>query len=87
MGAGFGSVLPSFQTLAVQSVTRSQAVQATSTFYILYDLGIGVGSFTLGFLVTGTSYSFMYFVSAFVVLLAVVAYRLLHHRKLKKNCK
>ncbi|MBM7838444.1 MFS family permease [Alkalihalobacillus xiaoxiensis] len=84
MGAGFGSVLPSFQTLAVQSVTRSQAVQATSTFYILYDLGIGVGSFTLGFLVTGTSYSFMYFVSAFVVLLAVVAYRLLHHRKLKK---
>ncbi len=48
MGAGFGSVLPSFQTLAVQSVTRSQAVQATSTFYILYDLGIGVGSFTLG---------------------------------------
>lgn len=84
MGAGFGSVLPSFQTLAVQSVTRKQAVQATSTFYILYDLGIGLGSFSLGILVTGTSYSFMYFVSAFVVLFAIVAYRLLHHRKLKK---
>lgn len=82
MGAGFGSVLPSFQTLAVQSVPPKQAVQATSTFYIFYDLGIGLGSYVLGLIVTGSTYSFMYIISASIVILAIVAYRVLHHRKL-----
>ncbi|MFP7285441.1 MFS transporter [Shouchella clausii] len=82
MGAGFGSVLPSFQTLAVQSVPPKQAVQATSTFYIFYDLGIGLGSYVLGLIVAGSTYSFMYIISASIVILAIVAYRVLHHRKL-----
>lgn len=84
MGAGFGSVLPSFQTLAVQSVSRKQAVQATSTFYILYDLGIGVGSYTLGFAVAGFGFSVMYIISAIIVIVAILSYYWLHHRKLKR---
>src|SRR5699024_7911118 len=47
VGLGYGSILPSLQTLAVQSTTIQRSGYATATFYTLFDTGIAVGSYIL----------------------------------------
>lgn len=48
IGLGYGAVFPSFQTLCISSAGPNRAGTASATFFLLYDIGIGLGSFIFG---------------------------------------
>ncbi|WP_162873024.1 MFS transporter [Austwickia chelonae] len=54
---------------------------ATSTFFLLFDVGTGVGPMLLGVLVTSAGYRGMCAVLAVVVLAAIPLYHLVHGRR------
>lgn len=68
IGLGYGSVLPGFQTLAVQHSGHKRTSQAMSTFFTLYDLGIALGAFTWGLISSQYGFQVMYIVSSIVVI-------------------
>lgn len=59
-GAGFGSIQSSLQTAAVISTVPSRRGAATATFYIGFDVGIGLGSVIGGMISAGLGYDRMY---------------------------
>ncbi len=81
LGLGYGALFPSFQTIAIQSVSRERGGIATSTFFLLFDLGYGVGSFVLGLIAGAADYRVMYIVAGMAGLLSGVVYYLFHHRR------
>lgn len=68
IGLGYGSILPGFQTLAVQHSGPKRTSQAMSTFFTLYDLGIALGAFTWGIITAHYSFATMYMISGLFVL-------------------
>ena len=74
IGLGYGTLLPCFQTLAIQSTTPNRSAYATATFFTLYDSGIAVGSFVLGIVVGYLGYSQLYMAISGFILLIVVYY-------------
>lgn len=81
IGLGYGLLFPSFQTLAIQSSPPHRAGIATSTYFVLFDSGYGIGSYALGMLAAGSSYASMYLVSAVIAAFSALSYYTLHHRK------
>ena len=81
VGAGFGNFQSTGQATALKLVSPERYGQATSTFFIFLDFGIGFGPFLSGFIVPMVGYGGMFVASAAVVLLALVLYYFLHgHR-------
>lgn len=80
IGFGYGSIVPSLQTLAMQSTTPERSGYATATFFTLFDAGIAVGSFIFGLIVAQTSFQFVYIISALLALCVVFLY-VWHWRK------
>lgn len=80
IGFGYGSIVPSLQTLAMQSTTPERSGYATATFFTLFDAGIAVGSFVFGLIVVQTSFQFVYVISALLTLCVVFLY-VRHWRK------
>lgn len=68
IGLGYGTLLPGFQTLAVQSTTQDRSGHAISTFFIFYDLGIALGAVIWGAMIGGFGFEYMYFTGAILVL-------------------
>lgn len=81
LGAGFGNFQSAGQAVALSLVSRSRFAQATTTFYIFFDLGIGLGPYLFGFLIPVVGYAGMYQSLAGVVLAALLLYYLLHGRR------
>lgn len=82
IGLGYGTLLPGFQTVAIQSTSPHRSGHAISTFFIFYDLGIAFGAFIWGLIIGGFGYEAIYFTGAAVVLVtAVMLYILLTRRK------
>jgi predicted MFS family arabinose efflux permease len=81
IGLGYGALLPSLQTLAVQSASPQRRGLATSTFFLFFDLGIATGSFLLGSISAHTSFRFMYLLCSVAMAFLYVLYYFLHHRK------
>ncbi|UUZ83573.1 MFS transporter [Paenibacillus sp. P26] len=81
IGLGYGAILPSFQTIAVQASPAHRRGLATGTYFVLFDSGYGLGSYILGIVAAQTSYATMYFVGGIVVAFASLIYYVLHHRK------
>src|SRR5699024_10576034 len=48
IGLGYGSLLPGFQTMAIQTTSPHRSGHAISIFFILYDIGIASGAFVWG---------------------------------------
>ncbi|MGB3260681.1 MFS transporter [Paenisporosarcina sp.] len=70
IGIGYGTLLPSFQTLAIEASPKNRTAYATATFFTLFDSGIAMGSFVLGIAVTYLGYAHLYMaLSGFVVLI------------------
>lgn len=85
IGLGFGALLPSYQTLAVQSAPKHRAGLATGTFFVLFDAGYGVGSYALGIVAASAGYHGMYLVAGLVVAATAVVYYTLVHRKMSSG--
>ena len=80
IGLGYGNFVSVAQTIAIQVSPTHRFGLATSTFYILYDLGLGAGPYLLGFIVPITGYRGLFLYMAGVVVVALVLYYFLHGR-------
>ncbi|NOU93312.1 MFS transporter [Paenibacillus sp. LMG 31456] len=83
IGLGYGALLPSFQTIAIQASPSHRRGLATSTYFVLFDTGYGLGSYVLGVVAARTSYHTMYLIGGVVVAFTALIYYRLHHRKEK----
>ncbi|MEW6046147.1 MAG: MFS transporter [Bacillota bacterium] len=73
-GAGFAAVQPSMQALAVRGLPAVRRGAANSTFYIGFDLGIGVGAMLLGVISEFAGYSGMYLAAGLPPAFALAVY-------------
>ena len=80
LGAGFGNFQSAGQAVSLTLVTRSRFAQATTTFFLFFDLGIGLGPYLFGFLVPSCGYEGMFFALAVVALFAACLYWYEHGR-------
>ncbi|MCW2130915.1 MFS transporter [Arthrobacter sp. VKM Ac-2550] len=80
-GLGFGTLTPSVQAIAVTEAPEMRLGTATSTFYLMLDLGVGVGPVVLGALLPLTGYQGMFGALCVLVLAAVVLYYVVHGSK------
>lgn len=81
IGLGFGNFQSTAQTIAVKVSPFHKMGQATSTFFILFDLGVGLGPYLLGLLEPYIGFRGIYFLASIISLLCIVAYYFLHGRK------
>lgn len=85
LGLGWGTLFPSFQTLAVQSTVPSRWPLATATYLSIFDTGIGVGSFVTGMLIKKLQLSSIYIYFSFYILIGLLFYYISQHKKFSKK--
>ncbi|MGF9966083.1 MFS transporter [Bacillus rhizoplanae] len=83
IGIGYGTLIPSFQTIAVSAAPHHRRGSATATYFSFFDTGMGIGSFVLGIIAAHSSYHNMYFISSIIVAFTLLIYYFLHGRKQK----
>lgn len=81
IGLGWGTLFPTFQTIAIQNAAPRKRGLATATFLSIYDIGIALGSFLVGLIAAKLDFSSLYFLCAFYVLIGAVLYYFLQVRK------
>lgn len=84
IGLGYGAIVPSFQTLAIQSTTHERSGYATATFFTLFDTGIAIGSFILGIIASKFGYQGLYLLSSGIVALTLIVF-LMRMKQLREN--
>jgi MFS family permease len=72
-GFGTGAAQPALTTVAVDQSATERRGQSLAQFQLFYDLGIGIGSLTLGALLdlVNQNFSIMYMATALVALLGL----------------
>ncbi len=79
---GYGTLSAALNAIISGHAAMQRRAYAVSTFYILCDLGIGVGPFLLGSIQTASgSYSMIYYISGALALLAFPWYYFVWGRK------
>ncbi|MGO4886942.1 MFS transporter [Anaerobacillus sp. MEB173] len=82
IGVGYGSLQPSYQAMIIQDAESHRLGAATATFFIMVDVGIGLGAFIFGFIIPLIGYNNMFlFSSTFLVLSYLLFYRYWSIRK------
>ncbi|ANU09010.1 major facilitator family transporter [Planococcus antarcticus DSM 14505] len=81
VGLGYGTLLPSFQTIAIRAADKHRSGYATGTFFALYDSGIAVGSVSLGIIAGIVGYSNLYLMLGIFVILIVFYYMWMMSKK------
>ncbi|MGJ7921532.1 MFS transporter [Neobacillus sp. LXY-4] len=84
IGLGWGTASPSFQTIAVQYAAPKRRGMATATYLSIFDLGIGIGSFVVGLVMSKVGLDVIYQLSSVIILLGILVYYLIHGRKVTK---
>ncbi|SOB92831.1 predicted MFS family arabinose efflux permease [Ureibacillus xyleni] len=85
IGIGYGTVQSNYLAIAIKEVMSNRKATATSTFFILMDLAIGVGPYLYGILLGFMSYRSMYSWTVIWFVLAIGAYYILHGQKVSKR--
>lgn len=80
-GLGYGNFFSSAQALAIKVSPQHRRALATSTFFILADVGTGIGPFLLGLLIPTMGYRGLYVSMGIVVFVTGFLYYFLHGRK------
>lgn len=83
IGFGYGNFNSIAQTIAVKVTEPHRFGLATSTYFILYDLGLGVGPFILGMIEPYTTYRTIFVSMIPLIILCIPLYYLLVGRKRK----
>ncbi len=81
IGVGFGTFQSSAQTIAVNLAPSSRIGLATSTYFMFYDLGIGIGPFILGFVLPFTGFRGMYVGMTVIAIIGILIYYFVHGKK------
>jgi MFS family permease len=74
IGLGYGSIQPCMQALVIQQVPEHRRGAATATFFVAIDVGIGLGSFLLGFVANWFGYRGMYLSTIAFVIISCMLY-------------
>lgn len=82
MGIGFGALFPCFQALAMKLSPTHRTGAANGTFFLLFDLGYGVGSYVMGSISSHTNYRTMFTFAGIIALASIVFYYFIHHKRL-----
>lgn len=82
MGIGYGALFPCIQALAMKLSPNHRTGAANGTFFLLFDLGYGLGSYMMGFISSHSDYRTMFVVSGVVSLAGVIVYYFIHHKRL-----
>ena len=85
VGFGYGALIPSFQTLAVQSTKHERSGYATATFFTFFDTGIAIGSYVLGLIAIHFGYQSVYLMSGAMVFVVFIIYLATEWRKRRKQ--
>ena len=81
MGLGYGNFLSCAQAISIKAIPHHRLGLATSTYFIFWELGFGVGPYLLGFLVPFTGYRGLYLMMVVMIIASIVLYYFLHGRK------
>jgi MFS family permease len=81
IGIGFGTFQSSAQTIAVNLAERNRIGLTTSTFFVFYDFGVGIGPFIMGFILPIIGYRPLYVGMAGIVLFGIFIYYIVHGKK------
>ena len=81
LGLSYSTLNPVGQALAIHGVPSNQIGLATSTFFVLVEIGVGIGPYTLGILTPAYGFSSVYYLACGVIVLALPFYYLLVTRK------
>ncbi|MGE6368124.1 MFS transporter [Planococcus kocurii] len=87
IGLGYGTLLPSFQSLAIQAADKHRSGYATGTFFAFYDSGIAVGSVLLGLIAGIAGYSNLYLMLGLFVIVVVFYYMWIESKQQKQKTK
>ncbi len=85
LGVGYGTFQSSTQAIAVKKAPRHRVPLATSTYFTIYDLGIGVGPFLLGFVIPFTGYRGLYVTMAIITCVIMFLYHMIHGKHASKR--
>ena len=77
---GFGALMPCAQAIAVNAVPIAELGIATSTFFLMLDVGIGFGPVVLGLLIPHLGYTGMFGALAVLSVLGIGMYFQVHGR-------
>lgn len=81
IGLGLGAIQSITQAIAVKVTPQHRMGLANSTYFMLADVGMGIGPLLVGFLIPFTGYRGMYMVVTIIALVCIFLYSLLHGRK------
>ncbi len=81
IGLGYGALIPSMQTLAVQSTSHLRSGYATATFFTIFDTGLAIGSYILGFIAVHMGYRNVYLLSSLILLVVLVLFVLMNRKR------
>ena len=76
LGVGFGTMFPAYNTLFVNLAPNNQRGTATSTYLTSWDIGLGIGMITGGYLAQVASFKVAYLFGA---TLTLVSWYYFHH--------
>lgn len=81
-GIGFGNFQSLGQVVSLTLVTKSRYPQATTTFFVFFDLGVGLGPYLLGFTVKYIGYTGMFLLLSVTTVCAALLYYCIYGKKL-----
>ena len=80
IGFGYGNFQSVAQTVCVNLASRENVGLATSTYFIMLEIGLGFGPFFLGFLVPSIGYGGLYQFLVISILLAMGIFHVVYGR-------
>ena len=83
IGFGYSTYMSSSQAAAVKGVPAHRVGLATATFFILTDIGLGIGPFLQGYLVPSIGYNGLFLILGIILVICLP----LHHFLYGKNAK
>jgi MFS family permease len=88
VGIGYGNFNSIAQTIAIESTVKHRLGLATSTYFIFFDIGLGIGPYVIGYFVPIAGYRGIYLGMVLVILISIALYHfLLGKKKLKHHSK
>ena len=75
LGVGFGSMFPAYNTLFVNLAPNSQRGTATSTYLTSWDVGLGIGMITGGYIAEISTFKMAYLFGALLTILSLFYFR------------
>lgn len=76
LGIGFGTMFPAFNTMFVNLAPNHQRGTATSTYLTSWDVGLGIGLMTGGYIAQISSFDTAYFFGASLTVLSILYFKL-----------